>query len=145
MEMTGGIRGGIALLVMGVLTVGLSGCVGTACSAVGYIYTGPAVLEFSPPLDEGVGVAACFGAECEPAAIARGSEATWAVPQEPPFFESEVLVPGEERMLRVVVTGSNGAVVSDGVHEIPIRVERTGVFGECPGPFSFEPVVIDLG
>lgn len=130
-------------MLAAVLAVGLSGCVGTACSAVGYIYTGPAVLEFNPPLDEEAGVAACFGAECEPAAIARGGD--WEVPQEPPFFESDVLVPGAERMLRVVVTGPDGALVSDGVHEIPVVVERKGVFGECPGPFSFEPVVIDLG
>ncbi len=122
----------------------LSGCVGIpACSAVGYIYGGPAVIEFGDALPTQSTLAACFGAQCDPASVERTDGRTWQVPQEVPFLAADSLGAGEERALRVVVTGADGAV-SDEVHEIPVSMEPTGVFGECPGPFTFEPVLLDL-
>lgn len=118
----------------------LSACAGIpACSAVAYVYGGPAVIEFDAVLPTDTTVAACFGDGCEPAVVERADGRTWEVPQSHPFFAEDLMIPGEERSLRVVVAGADGAV-SDGVHDIPVRTESTGVFGECPGPFTFEPV-----
>ena len=102
---------------------------------------GPAVIEFDTALPAETTLAACFGELCEPTPLARGDGRTWRVPQTSPFLVGDV-IPGEERSLRVVVTGGDGAVTDD-VHDISVRVERTGVFGECPGPFTFEPVRLD--
>lgn len=132
------------LTCLGTLASGLllSACVGIpACSGVGYIYGGPAVIEFDTMLSVETTLAACFGGECEPAPVTRADGRTWQVPQESPFIAGDV-VPGEERSLRVVVTGGDGAV-SDDVHDIPVHVERTGVFGQCPGPFTFESVELE--
>lgn len=118
----------------------LSACAGmSACSAVGYIYGGPAVVEFDLALPDDATLAACFGDPCEPATVERADGRTWEVPQELPYFASDELIPGGERSLRVVVTEHDGAV-ADVIHEIPIHMEKSGVFGECPGPFSFKPV-----
>lgn len=132
------------LACIGTLASGLlvSACVGIpACSGVGYIYQGPAVIEFDTALPAETTLAACFGEPCEPAPVARADGRTWRVPQTSPFLVGDV-IPGEERSLRVVVTGGDGAV-SDEMHEISVRGEKTGVFSECPGPFTFEPVRLE--
>ena len=119
----------------------LSGCVGIpACSAVGYFYDGPAVIEFDVELPPEATVAACFGQLCEPAIVERTDGRTWEVAQRSPFLPEDK-VPGDAFDLRVIVTDIDGTV-SDGVHEIPVKTEPTGVFGECPGPFTFEPVLL---
>lgn len=134
------------MTVVGVVVVAammpLSGC--TACSAVGYIYSGPAVVELDAPLPTDSSMSACFGEVCEPAELTRGDGQRWEIPQEPPFVGDGSLRDGAQRNLRVVVTDSSGTAISDAEYEIPVTVEPTGVFGQCPGPFSFEPVAIAL-
>ncbi|MFK4730493.1 hypothetical protein ROT00_12455 [Agromyces mediolanus] len=149
----------IAALAGGLALV-LSGCAGpgaVACPAVGYLYTGPAVVAFDPVLPDSAEVSACFGADCVPASVERGAEPTvgatmpggvWRVPQEAQHLGDGVMGDGGERMLRVLVeSGDAGAVAPlvDGDFEIPVTVERTGAFGECPGPFRFETLVVETG
>ncbi|WP_022885715.1 hypothetical protein [Glaciibacter superstes] len=123
----------------------LSACtVTTACSAVGYIYSGPAILEFSENLPGDATVSACFAEDCDPEVVDRGEGARWEVPQVAPYVASDFLGIGEERTLRVAVTRADGTVLADEEHEIPIAVERTGMFGQCPGPFEFEAVRVSL-
>jgi hypothetical protein len=130
-----------ALAVALLAAAPLSGCV-TACSAVGYGYTGPAVIEFAEPPPAGAVVSACFGAGCAPSPLpAPETQERWEVPQETPYSPADSFLAGDVRELRVVVT-VDGAVVDDRVHDIPIHSESTGVFGQCPGPFSFEPVLV---
>jgi hypothetical protein len=122
------------------LTVTATGCASLGvCSTIGYIYTGPAVIEFSEPLPPGASVAACFGADCEPAAVPRVVGDGVEVPQEAPFSE----VAGVETVVTVKITQGNGTLLDD-QFEIPTTTERTGCLGQCPGPFHFEPIVISL-
>lgn len=135
----------------GMVVLALVGCAGrlelTACSAVGYTYPGPAVVRFDPALPATARIAACFGDDCTPAAVDRPVSAptdeVWAVPQEAPFLGAGTIGDGSERTLRIEA-GDGERMLVDGTFEIPISVERTGVFGQCPGPFRFEPVEIDL-
>jgi hypothetical protein len=137
-----GVVKGVLLCAVG---MSLSGCVGlSACSTVGYLYTGPAVIEFSEPVPKAVSVAACLGEDCEPAALTRENAERWEVPQEAPYLGPSSYGDGSDRTVHVVVTQADGAVLSDESHEIPIAAEKTGLFGQCPGPFSFEPVSIVL-
>ncbi|MCM3658853.1 hypothetical protein M3147_16475 [Agromyces mediolanus] len=144
-----------ATALVGGLALALTGCAGpgvVACPAVGYLYDGPAVVGFDPALPDGALVSACFGAGCAPAPVERGAEPTvgqtmpggvWRVPQEAPYLGEGAYGDGNERMLRVVVEAGDGASLVDGEYEIPVVVERTGVFGECPGPFRFETLVVE--
>ncbi|GAA2453648.1 hypothetical protein GCM10009857_17280 [Agromyces soli] len=144
---------GVATLA-GCLVLGLSGCAGpglVACSAVGYLYDGPAVIAFDPALPDDALVSACFGAGCAPSSVERGAEPTvgetmpggvWRVPQAAPYLGDGVYGDGTERSLRVVVEAVDGTGLVDGEFEIPVIVERTGVLGECPGPFRFETLVV---
>ena len=125
----------------------LTGCVGgvvlDACPAIGYGYNGPAVVEFEPAPPGSAVVTACFGAECEPAEVdqVRGE---WAVPQEAPYLGPDVYGDGSAQTLRLVVTDGTRTLVDD-EFEIPVTVERTGIFGQCTGPFRYEPVHVSLG
>jgi hypothetical protein len=116
---------GAAVLVVAGLS--LSGCV-MACPAIAYLYSGPAVLQFSEPVPASAMVAACFGDACAPVELPRNDDRR----------------DGWVQTVRVVVTDRSGKITSDKAHEIPIDVERTGVFGQCTGPFEFEDVPITL-
>ena len=133
-----------ASAVLVVVAMPLSGCVVGACSAVGYGYGGPAVLEFADPIDSDVTVSACFG-ECIPAELVRDDDQRWEVPQEVPYVERVFIGPGSIRTVRVTLTEPDGTLLSDDTYDIPIAGGTSGWFGECPGPFTFEPVEIDLG
>jgi hypothetical protein len=123
----------------------LAGCAQpNVCPAIGYIYSGPAVVELSGAHLEGATLAACFGDECEPAAVERADGKTWKVPQEKPYLGSEMVPAGSVRTLRVVVTGEDASVLSDAVHEIPTESDGSGMFGQCPGPFRFTTVHITV-
>ncbi|MDQ0648092.1 hypothetical protein QFZ53_002288 [Microbacterium natoriense] len=118
-----------------------SGCAVNACPAVGYSYDGPAVIRFAPVLPPAATVASCFGEECTPAAAVAAS-GDWKVPQEAPYIPAGSIAAGEIRSLRVVAATSSEVLV-DGTYEIPIEMEPEGVFGQCPGPFRFEPVAVE--
>jgi len=145
---------GVATLAGG-LALALSGCAGpgvVACSAVGYLYDGPAVVAFDPALPDDAIVSACFGAGCAPSPVERGAEPTvgetmpggvWRVPQAAPYLGEGAYGDGNERTLRVAVEAVDGTGLLDGEYEIPVAVERTGMFGECPGPFRFETLVVE--
>lgn len=121
----------------------LSGCVSlSACPAVGYAYGGPAVIQFDPKLPAGATVAACFGEECGPAPVSITADGVWEVPQETPYIPADTIPAGEIRALRVVATAPDGTATDD-TYEIPIKMEPEGVFGQRPGPFTFEPVVVE--
>lgn len=130
-----------AAMIAGV-AISLSGCV-VACPAIGYGYWGPAVLEFTAPVSSSASIAACFGDGCTPADLARDDGQRWEVPQEAPYIGDGV-IGGSVQSVRVVVTDDRGQTLSDQAYEIPVSVERTGVFGQCGGPFKFEPVRITL-
>ena len=130
-----------AALLAGV-AASLSGCV-VACPAIAYIYNGPAVLEFSEPVASTTSVAACFGDACTPVDLAREDVQRWEVPQEDPFIR-DGMDDGSIQTVRVLVTDDRGRILSDKAYEIPVTVERRGVFGQCGGPFQFEPVSITL-
>ncbi|MGO4592726.1 hypothetical protein AB4Z18_02795 [Leifsonia sp. 2TAF2] len=63
------------------------------------------------------------------------------MPQRAPFLESTTQQP---KTMRVVVATTT-EVLHDVVHDIPIHAERTGLLGQCPGPWSYEPVEVPLG
>jgi hypothetical protein len=125
----------------------LTGCVGglvlDACPAIGYLYNGPAVVQFDAAPPESAVVTACFGADCEPAEVdqLRGE---WTVPQEAPYLGPDVVGNGSVQRLRLVVVDGTRTLVDD-EFEIPVAVERTGMFGQCSGPFRFEAVQVSLG
>lgn len=129
-------------IVVAAAIVPVSGC--ASCDAIGYVYAGPAVIEVAAPLLADLSMSACFGAGCEPALLARADGQRWEVPQEPPFVGDTFVGDGSERLLRIVVTDPSGTALVDSEHEIPVKTEPTGVFGQCPGPFTFEPVPISL-
>lgn len=118
----------------------LSGCVGV-CSTIGYINNDSTIVQFAEALPTDATVAACFGSDCEPAAV-PGADGKWVVPQVEPYLADATAVGG--RALLVVVTLGDGTVVHEEVHEIPLFVERTGWLGQCPGPASYEPLHIDI-
>lgn len=125
----------------------LTGCTGgvvlDACPAIGYLYRGPAVVEFSEPVPAAATVVACFGDDCTPSRIEPNGDDRWEVPQESPYLGPGRIGDGSELSLRVVVTEGDHALV-DGLFVIPVVVERAGIFGQCPGPFRFEPVEVPL-
>ena len=118
----------------------LSGCVLDACPAIGYVDSSPVALAFEGALPADAAVSACFGAGCVPAVVPAGEDGRYRVPQRTPFLGSVIGAPTTVRV--VVATGAG--VLHDGVHDIPIRSERTGLWGQCPGPWSYEPVKIRL-
>ncbi|WP_169514014.1 hypothetical protein [Agromyces subbeticus] len=101
------------------------------------------MVEFEPAPPESVVVTACFGADCVPAEVdqLRGE---WAVPQEAPYLGPGVIANGSAQTLRLVVVDGTRTLVDD-EFEIPVTVERTGIFGQCTGPFRYEPVHVSLG
>ena len=98
-------------------------------------------MELDVPLPADLTLSSCFGKDCDPALLTRSDGLRWAVPQEPPYV-NEPAVPGEERTLRVVFATESGDVLSDAEYEISTTSESTGVFGQCSGPFTFEPVAV---
>ncbi|MBH0098452.1 hypothetical protein I6E68_04765 [Salinibacterium sp. NSLL150] len=135
-------RRALATAALGaVAMMSLSGCL--ACSAVGYVNNGPAVIELEDALHEAEMLSACFGEECVVQPVTRSDGKRWEVPQEPPYVDDSVFVLGGERSLHVVVSDRDGFVISDATYEIPVSVERRGLFGQCSGPVSFEPVLIE--
>lgn len=131
-------------MILGAMAL-LSGCASVgACSAVGYGYSGPAVLRFADPVPAGLIVAACFGSSCEPADLASADRSAWEVPQAPPYLDETAATAYSQSEVTVTVRDADGSTVSRDVHDIPISTERTGVFGQCPGPFRFEPIEVDL-
>lgn len=127
-----------------VAALGLSGCDAT-CPAIGYANIGPIEIVFTDPVPEGAIVLACLGEDCEPAEVPEDGGG-WSVPQEPPYVdEASYVIGGADLPLRVVVQDRDGAVVHDEAHTVPVVSERAGIFGQCPGPFRYEPVEVDLG
>lgn len=120
----------------------VSSCAMNVCPAIAYMYGGPAVVEFDPTLPPGSAVESCFGDECEPVAVTAGRVDEWEVPQETPYISPDSIPGGEIRVLRIVASTATGVVVDD-TFEIPILVEPEGVFGQCPGPFRFDTVVVE--
>jgi hypothetical protein len=118
----------------------LSGCTLGACPAIGYLDMSPVTLEFEGTLPADSTVSACFGSSCDPAAVPAGRDGIHRVPQRAPFLDTATVRPSTVRV--IVATGSE--VLHDDVHEIPVRSERTGLWGQCPGPWSYEPVEIRL-
>lgn len=135
-------RGALAVTTLAAVATPLTGCIAGACSAVGYGYSGPAIIEFGRPLPDAAVVSGCFGAECEPRPLLSTPEGRWEMPQQQPYLREDEIGAGLIQEVRIVVV-SEDSPPDDRVHRIPIRSERTGVFGNCPGPFSFEPVVVD--
>ncbi|WP_344294560.1 hypothetical protein [Agromyces neolithicus] len=144
-------RRAAAASVAAIVTATLTGCSGIvldACPAIGYLYSGPAVVEFSPPPPPGSTTAACFGDECTPAPFEPVGD-VWQVPQQAPYLGAGTFGDGSETTLRIVVVapdpaGAEQRTLVDDAFEIPVSVERTGIFGQCTGPFSFEPVEVVL-
>ncbi|MFP3465545.1 hypothetical protein [Leifsonia sp. SIMBA_070] len=124
-----------------VAALALSGCTLNACPAIGYADTSPVALEFQGTLPPDATVSACFGSNCEPAAVRAGRDGSHRVPQRAPFLDSTTVQPATIR----VVVATSAAVLHDAVHDIPVHSERTGLWGQCPGPWSYEPVEIQLG
>jgi len=129
---------GVSLAV----TVLLSGCF--ACTTIGYVNSDPAIIELDDELSGDASIAACFGELCDAAPLPREDGLRWTVPQEPPYVADELVVLGGERTLRVVVANANGETVIDAPYEIPVKVQRSGWFGQCSGPVSFLPVKVSL-
>lgn len=77
---------------------------------------------------------------CTPAAVPADRGRGYAVPQRAPFLDQGMQSP---RTVRVVVA-TDAAVLHDATHEIPVHSERTGLWGQCPGPWSYQPVEIQL-
>jgi hypothetical protein len=130
----------VAFALIAAATTGLTGCV-TACPTIGFVNSDPAIVEFEQPLGDAVTVSACFGDECEPAPVAPGEGSRWEVPQSSPFADESTPI-GSTR-LRVVVE-LDGDILSDEMHHIPTATVRTGVFGQCPGPWRFDTLHIDI-
>ena len=120
------------------LALGTSGCVG-ACTTIGYADSSDIAIAFdkSPlPSDD---VLACLGRDCEPSAL-EGSGDSWRIPQTEPFIDGPLTDP----VVRIVVVDAAGAQILDVTATIPIESERTGFFGECPGPFQYQPVEVQV-
>ena len=110
-----------------------------ACPAIGYVYTEPVKVEIGADLVGNGTVAACFGADCEPAAIAPNKDGSWEVPPEPPYIAADTIGLVPDAGLRLVITDGSGAVTRDEWFEIPYTTESHGL---CPGPLEFQPVVV---
>lgn len=124
-----------ALLLSFALPVSVSGC---ACTTVGHMNVGPIAVAFAEPVADGMTMAACFDAGCEPAEIAVGNGERVEVPQEEPYRSSEQIDPSQE--LRIVITAQDGTVIHDEVHAI--RITSDDPFSPCPGPFHYEDVIV---
>ena len=125
------------IAVVGLLAAGspsLSGCA-VACPAIGYINTSPALFEFTGPLPIGAGVSACYGDVCDPAVVPAHDAGVWGVPQEVSYLADANPIGGTR--LRIVVISDEQIIVDD-VFDIPTSMERTGLLGQCPGPWRFE-------
>lgn len=120
----------------------LSGCVLNACPAIGYLDTSPVELRFETALPADATVSACFESGCEPTTVPAGTDGRYRVPQRTPFL-ADGSVGVQPTTVRVVVA-TDATVLDDVVHDIPVRSERTGLWGQCPGPWSYEPVEIRL-
>lgn len=119
----------------------LSGCALNACPAVGYLDTSPVALVFESALPTDATVSACFQSGCTPTVVPPGPDGSRRVPQRTPFLESGTVQPTTVR----VIVSTDAAVLHDAVHAIPVRSQRTGLLGQCPGPWSYGPVTIRLG
>jgi len=131
------------LILSAALLVGTTGCVG-ACTTIGYLNNADIRIEFDTALLSSDEVAACLGPDCEPVAVnASGEE--WLVPQAAPYLDG-VLAPGgsTDAVARVVVTDATGDVIHDETHDIPTVLDRTGLFGQCPGPYNYDPVEVAI-
>lgn len=126
-------------LVVAVSTT-LSGCV-VACPAIGYVNGSPAFFEFTEPLPAGATVSACYGEVCDPAVVPTNDAGVWEVPQEVPYLADASPI-GGTRLRVVAVVGER--VIVDDVFDIPSLVERTGLLGQCPGPWQFERLRITV-
>ena len=118
--------------------VGLSGCVLNACPAIGYLDTAPVELAITSSLPSASMVSACFESGCTPATVSADDDGIYRGPQRAPVLDSGTVQP---TTIRVVVEAAD-AVLTDAVHTIPTRAERTGLWGQCPGPWSYQPVEI---
>ena len=133
--------GGVALAA----ALGLSGCVLDACPAIGYLDTSPVELEFEGGLPADATVSACFGPGCEPAVVSAGRDGSHRVPQRAPYLVSPTIPQDAVQLTTVrVVVATDSGLVHDAAHDIPVHSERTGLWGRCPGPWSYRPVVIRL-
>jgi hypothetical protein len=122
-------------------SVMLAGCVppGVACPAIGYVYAGPVLIDVDSSLLGGQGtVEACFGADCRVAPIERGADGLWVLPQKAPHTEAGGIGLEPGAVVRVAVTRS-GTTFDHSV-EVPYQATTDGW---CPGPVTFETVVID--
>lgn len=119
--------------------VTLTACVppGVACPAIGYVYDGPVMVESSPDLVGDGTLSACFGAECEAAAVAPDPAGHWEIPQEPPYAPANTISLAPGTSIRVVITTSAGDVTRDEWIEVPYTRQSVG---SCPGPVDFHPV-----
>lgn len=121
----------------------LSGCssLDVACPAILYMDSNPIEVRLGGALlDQEVAVAACFGEGCRVADIDPDDNGRWSVPQRPPYDSSDDRFVGAGEYIRVVVTDPSGMVARDITVPIPYISETDG---PCPGPFTFEPVVIE--
>ncbi|EIC06716.1 hypothetical protein [Microbacterium sp. A1-JK] len=127
----------------GVLTgsLALSACVppGVACPAIGFVLSGPVVIEISPDLVGDGSVAACLGDDCEPASIEPVEPGKWEVPQEPPYAPQDTVGLDLDAGIRVAIIDASGAIIRDEWFEIPFTSNADGV---CPGPVDVQPVIV---
>lgn len=129
--------GAMVALAAGAMLTGCAPLV-PVCPAIGFVNRGPVVIEVAPALAAAT-VAACIGDGCTPAALPLDGDGRGQMSPEPPYVRGTGLVsidPGTN--VRVVITGTDGVVVRDREIEIPYRSEG----GSCPGPVSFQPVVV---
>ncbi|WP_036316566.1 hypothetical protein [Microbacterium sp. B24] len=130
------------LAAAALLTTGLLGGCGPmvpVCPAIGFVNPGPVTIEVAPALTVGE-VAACFGDGCAPTPLPLGRDGRGRMPLAPPYLADTSVVSIEPgTTVRVVITDATGTVTRDVRAEIPYRSEGGG---PCPGPVSFDAVVI---
>ena len=127
--------------VLAIALVGLTGCT-VACPTIGYAYVGPAEIHVSDEFPDVTVVEACFGDPCQPALADRVQDRQWQVPQEEPFLSASSEVGAQQQTIRVILKEGERVII-DGVYDIPVRVDRVGIVGQCPGPFSYEPIMVE--
>lgn len=126
--------GGIAMLAGAAL---LGGGSIRACPAIGYADISPIELEFDPSLGVNA-VAACFGTDCQPVALA-GAGGKWSVPQSEEYLQSTE--PGSVTQVKVEAS-SKGDIVVEKVFEVAQERDGGTWWPECPGPYHYLPVSI---
>jgi hypothetical protein len=130
-------------VAVGVLigSLALSACVppGVACPAIGFVLSGPVVIEIRPDLVGDGSVAACLGDDCEPALVASVEAGKWEVPQEPPYAPQDTMGLDLDAGIRVAIIDASGATIRDEWFAIPFTTSSDGF---CPGPVEVQPVVV---